>query len=236
MKTIGMIGGMSWESSQLYYQIINETARERLGGLHSADSLMYSFDFHEIEQLQHEGRWDEATRRMIDAAQRLERGGAGFVVICTNTMHRMFSEVQASVSIPVLHIADPTAEAIQRCGYKRIGLLGTGYTMTQPFYKDRLIEKYGLDVLVPNEADREIVHRIIYDELVIGDVRDESRTQYLRVIDDLVARGAEAVILGCTEITLLVKQADTPSVPLFDTTAIHAVAAVDFALRTTSIT
>lgn len=229
VKTIGMIGGMSWESSSLYYQIINQTARERLGGLHSADSLMYSFDFHEIEALQHAGQWDEATRRMVGAAQRLERGGADFIIICTNTMHKMFADVQAAVNIPLLHIADPTAEAIKARGFTRVGLLATAYTMEQDFYKGRLTDKHGLDVIVPDKSERQQVHEIIYNELCVGVIKPESKAAYLRIIDGLAARGAQAIILGCTEITLLVKQEDT-SIPLFDTTYLHAVAAVDYAL------
>jgi aspartate racemase len=233
VKTIGLLGGMSWESSSLYYRIINETVKTKLGGLHSAQSLMYSFDFHEIETLQHEGRWNDATQRMIEAAQRLERGGADFVVICTNTMHRMFGEVQAKINIPLLHIADPTGEQITQRGFKRIGLLGTGYTMEQDFYKGRLIEKYGLEVLVPDAPEREIVHRIIYDELCLGIIRSDSRIEYQRTIAELARRGAEAVILGCTEITLLIQQSDS-ILPVFDTTYIHAVAAVDYALQEVS--
>jgi aspartate racemase len=229
MKTIGLIGGLSWESSALYYQIINETVRERLGGLHSADSLLYSFDFQEIETLQHEGRWDEATQRMVDAARRLERGGADFVLICSNTMHKMAETVQASIDIPLLHIADATAQKIKAEGAGRVGLLATRYTMEQEFYKGRLTDKYGLDVLVPDDAGREIVHDVIYDELCLGVIKPESKAAYLQIIDGLTAQGAQAVILGCTEITLLVKQADTPT-PLYDTTYLHAVAAVDYAL------
>jgi aspartate racemase len=229
MKTIGLIGGLSWESSILYYRLINEAARERLGGLHSADSLMYSFDFHDIEILQHEGRWDEATARMVEAAQRLERGGAALIIICSNTMHRMYEEVQAQIGSPILHIADATAERIAAAGLRRVGLLGTRYTMEQDFYKGRLVERYGLDVLVPDAAGRDTVHQIIYDELVVGVIRSESKAAYVDVMRDLVARGAQCIILGCTEITLLVGQDDT-TVPVFDTTAIHAVAAFEAAL------
>jgi amino-acid racemase len=231
MKTIGLIGGLSWESSILYYRLINEAARERLGGLHSADSLMYSFDFHDIEVLQHEGRWDEAAARMVEAAQQLERGGAELIVICSNTMHRMYDEVQAKVGIPMLHIADATAERIAAARLHRVGLLGTRYTMEQEFHKGRLVERYGLEVLVPDAAGRDTVHQIIYDELVVGVIKPESKAAYVEVMRDLVARGAECIILGCTEITLLVGQDDT-TVPVFDTTAIHAVAAVEAALTT----
>jgi aspartate racemase len=230
-KVIGLIGGMSWESSSEYYRIINQAVREKLGGLRSARCLMWSFDFGEIEALQHAGRWDDATALMIDAAQRLERGGADFFLICTNTMHRMADQVQAAVRIPLLHIADPTAERIKARGIKRVGLLGTAFTMEQEFYKGRLQNRFGLDVLVPEAEDRATVHRIIYDELVQGRVEAGSRAAYREVIARLVGRGAEAVILGCTEIMLLVKAEDSP-VPLFDTTGIHAEAAVERALST----
>ncbi len=229
MKTIGLIGGMSWESSQEYYRIINETAREKLGGLHSAECLMFSFDFAEIEALQHAGNWEEAARRMVEAAQNLEKGGAEFVLICTNTMHKMAPEVQANIAIPLLHIADPTGEAIVASGITKIGLLGTKYTMEHDFYKGRLIEKFGIEVVVPNEADRNTVHNIIYDELCLGLVKESSKKQYQAVIKKLEADGAQGVILGCTEITLLIQQADT-DLPVFDTTRIHAETAVAKAL------
>ncbi|HLV35825.1 MAG TPA: aspartate/glutamate racemase family protein [Spirillospora sp.] len=231
MKTIGLIGGMSWESSLLYYQIINETVRERLGGLHSAQCLLWSFDFAEIEALQVAGDWAQAAQRMIDAAQRLERAGAECLVICTNTMHRMADEVQAAVSVPLLHIADATADKVRAEGIRRVALLGTRYTMEQDFYKGRLIERYGLNVLIPDADGIQAVHDIIYNELVRGIVREPSRQQYQRVIDQLAEQGAEGVILGCTEITLLVKPEHSP-LPLFDTTYLHAVAAVDWALNT----
>jgi aspartate racemase len=228
-SVIGLIGGMSWESSAEYYRIINQAVRDRLGGLRSARCLMWSFDFGEIEALQHAGRWNDATALMVDAAQRLERGGADFFLICTNTMHRMADQVQSAVRIPLLHIADPTAERIKAQGIKRVGLLGTAFTMEQDFYKGRLQHRFGLDVLVPNADDRATVHRIIYDELVQGRVEPASREAYRAVIGRLIEGGAEAVILGCTEIMLLVKPGDSP-VPLFDTTGIHAEAAVDRAL------
>ncbi|KMO28084.1 aspartate racemase [Methylobacterium aquaticum] len=228
-KIIGLIGGMSWESSAAYYRIINETVRARLGGVRSARCLMWSFDFGEIEALQHAGRWDEATAALIGAARRLERGGADFVVICTNTMHRMADDVQAAIGLPLLHIADPTAERIRAAGHRRVGLLGTAFTMEQDFYKGRLAVRHGLDVLVPEAEDRAEVHRVIYEELVQGRVMPASRDAYRSVIARLVERGAEAVILGCTEIMLLVRPEDSP-VPLFDTTALHAEAAVDRAL------
>lgn len=228
-KVIGLLGGMSWESSAEYYRIVNQQVRGRLGGLHSARCLMWSFDFADIEALQHVGDWAGATALMIDAAQRLERGGADFVVICTNTMHRMATEVEAAIHIPLLHIADPTAERIRAAGMERVGLLGTAFTMEQDFYKGRLIERHGLDVLVPDDADRAVVHRIIYEELVQGKVTETSREAYRGVIARLVARGAEAIILGCTEIMLLVGAEDS-AVPLFDTTELHARAAVQKAL------
>ncbi|HEY6257371.1 MAG TPA: aspartate/glutamate racemase family protein [Xanthobacteraceae bacterium] len=223
---IGLIGGLSWESSAEYYRILNETVRERRGGFHSARCLMWSFDFAEIEALQHAGRWDEATALMIDAARRLERGGADLFLICSNTMHRMADAVAAAVSIPLLHIADPTAERIKARGLRRIGLLATAFTMEQDFYKGRLKDRFGLDVLVPDAGDRALVHRIIYDELVQGRVELMSRDACREVIARLLARGAEAVILGCTELMLLVLPEDSP-VPLFDTTRIHVEAAVE---------
>ena len=235
MRVIGLIGGMSWESSAEYYRIINEAARARLGGLSSARILMWSFDFAEIEALQRRGDWAAATALMIDAARRLERGGADFVLICTNTMHRMAGEVQAAIGIPLLHIVDPTAARVTEAGVTRVGLLGTAFTMEQDFYKGRLRDRFGLDVLVPDEADRAVVHRVIYEELVQGRVLDESRAAYRAVIARLVARGAQAVILGCTEIMLLVSAADS-AVPLFDTTRIHAEAALEEALLSASPT
>lgn len=231
MRTIGLIGGMSWESSAEYYRLINEDVKARLGGLHSADCLMFSFDFAEIEALQMAGDWDTATRRMIEAAQRLERGGAACVVICTNTMHKMAGAVADAVSIPLIHIADPTAAAIKAQGMNRIGLLGTAFTMEQAFYAGRLREAHGLAVLTPDAPDRATVHRIIYEELVLGTIRDESRAAYVAIIEKLAAAGAEGVILGCTEIGLLIKPEDSP-LPVFDTTVLHARAAVDFALAT----
>ncbi|WP_160120787.1 aspartate/glutamate racemase family protein [Rhodovarius lipocyclicus] len=228
-KIIGLLGGMSWESSAEYYRIINQAVRARLGGLASARCLMWSFDFAEIEALQHAGKWDEATALLIEAARRLERGGADFALICTNTMHRMADAVQAAVAIPLLHIADPTAERIKAQGFRRVGLLGTAFTMEQDFYKGRLAARHGLEVLVPDAADRALVHRVIYEELVQGRVEEASRQAYRAVMARLVAAGAEAIILGCTEIMLLVGEGDA-SVPLFDTTAIHAEAAVERAL------
>lgn len=228
-QVIGLIGGMSWESSAEYYRIINEGVRDRLGGLRSARCLMWSFDFGKIEALQHAGRWDDAAALLADAAQRLERGGADFFLICTNTMHRVADQVQAAVGIPLLHIADATAERIVVAGIGRVGLIGTAFTMEQDFYKGRLSQRFGLDVLVPEAEDRAVVHRVIYEELVQGQALPASRDAYRAVIARLAGRGAEAVILGCTEVMLLVRPQDS-QVPLFDTTRIHAEAAVDRAL------
>ena len=229
MKTIGLIGGMSWESTALYYRIINETVRDRLGGLHSARIVLFSVDFEEIEVLQRAGEWEAAGKVLADAAHALEAAGADFLLICTNTMHRVAGSVEDAVSIPLLHLADATARAITGRGIRRVGFLGTGFSMEQDFYIGRLREKFGLDVIIPEKADREIVHRVIYEELCLGRVKDESRAEYLRIIETLGAAGAEAVIEGCTEIVLLVEQRHT-AMPLFDTTAIHARAAVDWAL------
>lgn len=230
MKTIGLIGGMSWESSIEYYRIINETVKERLGGLHSAESLMYSVDFAEIEVLQHQGRWDDAAKILVHAAKNLEKGGADFIVLCTNTMHKLADDIQANVKIPFLHIADATARLVKDSGIQNIGLLGTRFTMEEEFYKGRLSQKYGLNVIIPNDQGREIVHRVIYDELVVGRIVLSSKEQYLDIIGQMVRQGAEGVILGCTEIGLLVHQEDS-QVPLFDTTRIHAEAAVEYALE-----
>jgi len=229
MKTIGMIGGMSWESSLEYYRILNETVKARLGGLHSAKCLLYSVEFAEIEAMQHQGNWKAATEMMIDAAKRIENGGSDFLIICTNTMHKMAEEVQQNIKIPLLHIADATAEKIKSIGLKKIGLLGTRFTMEENFYKGRLIKKHGLDVIVPNNDEREIVHRVIYDELCNGEIKESSKLKFIEIMNHLVEDGAEGIILGCTEIGLLVQQKDS-QVPLFDTTKIHAEAAVDIAL------
>ena len=230
MKTIGIIGGMSWESSAVYYDIINKTVKEKLGGHHSCQCLMYSVDFAVIEKLQHEGNWEQLTRIMIDAAQRLERGGAELLVIATNTMHKMAPEVERSINIPLIHIVDAIAGKIKAQGLKKVALLGTRFTMEQDFYKGRLTERHEIEVIIPDIAGVESVHRIIYEELVHGIIREESRQDYLRVIQDLIDRGARGIILGCTEIPLLVKQADC-AVPVFDTTTIHAVRAVEIALE-----
>ena len=229
MKTIGLLGGMSWESSIEYYRIINETVRKRLGGLHSAKSIMYSVDFADIERLQEQGRWNEASALMIDGAERLERGGADFLLICTNTMHKMADAVEAQIQIPLLHIADATAETLKAGDIKQVGLLGTQFTMEQDFYKGRLAEKHALKVLVPNQEEREIIHRVIYQELCVGVVSSSSQKAFEHVMNQLAERGAEGVILGCTEIGLLIGEKDSP-VPVFDTTKIHAVAAVEYAL------
>ncbi|MBD0267727.1 MAG: aspartate/glutamate racemase family protein [Cyanobacteria bacterium Co-bin8] len=231
MKTIGLIGGMSWESSIEYYRIINETTKVRLGGLHSAKSVMFSVDFAEVEALQHQCRWQEAATLMIEAAKSLERSGADFVILCTNTMHKLAEEIQASIQIPFLHIADATAQRVQASGMRKIGLLGTRFTMEEDFYKGRLIHRHGLDVIVPNDDERAIVHRVIYEELCLGIVNSKSREQYVDVMTRLVQAGAEGIILGCTEIELLVKDKDVV-VPLFPTTRIHAEAAVEFAIAT----
>lgn len=230
MKTIGLIGGMSWESSLEYYRLINQGVKERLGGLHSAQCLMFSFDFAEIEALQMAGDWDTAGRRLAEAASALERGGADVLVLCTNTMHKLAASIEAAVSLPFLHIADATAEAIRADGLQTIGLLGTRFTMEHDFYRGRLEERFGLTVITPDEADRQTIHDVIYDELCLGVIRDESRRAYLNIMDRLVSRGAQAVILGCTEITLLVQPSHT-SIPLYDTTALHAQAAVQWSLR-----
>ena len=230
MKTIGLIGGMSWESSLEYYRIINEQVKEKLGGFHSAESLMFSVDFDEIEKLQYQGNWKDAAKIMVDAAKRLEKGGADFVVLCTNTMHKTADDVQNNIKIPLLHITDAIAERIKDKGLKKVGLLGTKFTMEEDFYKGRLIKKYGLNVLIPNERDRQIVNDVIYHELCLGEINQSSKSQFIKIINNLVDNGAEAVILGCTEIPLLIKQKDV-KIPLFDTTRIHAEAAVEYALK-----
>ncbi len=228
MKVIGLIGGMSWESSAEYYRLINQRVKEKLGGFASAKCLMYSVDFAEIEALQVKNQWDEAGELLADAAKRLEAGGADFILLCTNTMHKVADAIQKSVSIPFVHIADATCEAIKAQGQKKVALLGTRYTMEQDFYKQRLIDN-GLEVIVPEKADRNTVHNIIYEELVQGVVKYESRLRYQTIINCMKKRGAEGVILGCTEIGLLIKPDDS-SVPVFDTTVIHAHTAAVMAL------
>jgi len=230
MKTIGLLGGMSWESTLDYYRAINKGVKAALGGLHSARIALYSVDFAPIEEYQHAGDWAGTATTLCTAARNVEAAGADFLVICTNTMHKVAPEIAAAIDIPILHIADATAEALVADGIKRVGLLGTAFTMEQDFYKGRLQAQYDLDVLVPNEADRQVVHRVIYNELCLGTVENASKEQYLRIIERLASQGAEAVILGCTEIGMLVQQADTP-VPLYDTTAIHAAKAVALALE-----
>ncbi len=228
MKTIGLLGGMSWKSSLSYYRAINESVRKTLGDLRSAKIVMYSVDFEPLEKLQHKGDWEEIANILSEAAKNIEAAGADFLLICTNTMHKVSPEIEAAIQIPLLHIADATAEALVNEGIESVGLLGTAFTMEQEFYKGRLADKYGLRVLVPNADDREIVHKVIYQELCMGKIEADSKAEYLRIIDDLAAQGAAAVILGCTEIGMLVSQADT-TVRLFDTTAIHAEKAVKYA-------
>jgi amino-acid racemase len=230
MKTIGVIGGMSWESSAEYYRLLNRYAKARLGGHHNARSLMLTVDFGSIEEDQRAGAWDKLGDQMADAAQRLERGGADIVMLATNTMHRVYESIEAAIRVPFLHIADPTGEALLAAGVERVGLLGTRYTMEQTFYAGRLRERFGLDTLVPDDDGRRDVHRIIYDELCHGTIDAQSRKVYQRVIDGMAAQGAQAVVLGCTEITLLIKQEDS-SLPVFDTTALHAQAAVGWAIQ-----
>ncbi len=230
MKTVGLLGGMSWESTVPYYQVLNREVGRRLGGLHSARVLLLSVDFQEIEVLQHQGRWDELGDMLARDAITLENAGADFLVLCTNTMHLVAPAMEAAVSIPLLHIADATAERILSAGMRRVGLLGTRFTMEEPFYRGRLEERHGLAVLVPPAEDRAVVHRVIYEELVLGKILDGSREEYRRIVADLVAAGAEGVILGCTEIGLLLKPGDA-TVPLFDTALIHAEAAAAFALE-----
>lgn len=229
MKTTGLLGGMSWESTRTYYQSINEGIKQKLGGLHSAKIALYSVDFEEIEQLQHRNEWDEAGRILAQDAARVEAAGADFLVLCTNTMHKVAPQIEAAIGIPLLHIADATAEEIKTASKMKIGLLGTRFTMEESFYRGRLVDKHGLEVVVPNENDRELVHRVIYDELCQGQIIAESRRQYVDVIHRLAGQGAQGVILGCTEISLLVRPEDSP-LDVFDTTAIHAHKAVEWAL------
>lgn len=229
METIGLIGGMSWESSLVYYRFINEEIKARLGGLHSAKCIMHSVDFAEIEPLQHQGKWAEAAEQMIEAARHVQDGGADFVVLCTNTMHKVADALERHLQIPLLHIADATAEAIKRQGLQRVGLLGTKFTMEDHFYRGRLIDKHGIEVIVPDEQERQAVHDVIYNELCLGNVRQESKRRYVDIMGHLVRRGTQGIVLGCTEIGLLVGQKDS-EVPVFDTTGIHAQAAVEYAL------
>jgi aspartate racemase len=230
MKIIGLVGGMSWESTLEYYRIINQRIKEKVGGFHSAKILLYSVDFQEVESLQHRGGWKELTDLMIDAAQRVERAGADLLLICTNTMHKMAPEVQEKIGIPLLHIVDVTAVEIKKRSMQTVGLLGTRFTMEQDFYKQRLSRDHGLEVLIPEEKERELIHGILYNELCLGEIKEASKGVFQGIITGLVSRGAQGIILGCTEIPLLVSQADY-DIPLFDTTAIHARAAADAALE-----
>lgn len=219
MKTIGLIGGMSWESTVTYYQVINDTVKEKLGGLHSAKILLYSVDFAEIEKCQSNGEWDKSAEILGEAAKNLEKAGADFIVICTNTMHKVAPQIQKMIDIPIVHIADATAEELKKKHIKRVALLGTKYTMTQDFYKDRITQN-DIEVIIPDTDDIELVNSVIYDELCVGKIKDSSRKEYVRIINDMKQEGAEGVILGCTEIGLLIKQSDS-SLPVFDTTEIH---------------
>ncbi len=228
MKTIGLIGGMSWESTQLYYRIINKTIRKKLGKHHSAKILIYSFDFEEI--LEYQNDWIQITEKITDKAQKLEKAGADFILICANTMHKTFDDVQKAITIPIIHIADVTARKILKKGFKTVGLLGTKLTMEEDFYKKRLKEKFDIDVLIPSEDERNLVHKIIYKELVAGKIKKYSKHMYYSIMYELIEQGAEGIILGCTEIPLLIKQKDI-RIPVFNTTRIHAEAAVNFALK-----
>lgn len=230
MKTIGLLGGMSWESTIPYYRQINQHIKQQLGGLHSAKIILYSVDFADIEALQRSGDWDRAGELLAEAAVKLQAAGADCLVLCTNTMHKVAAVIETAVTIPLLHIADATAEAIQLAGLKKVALLGTRFTMEQDFYKKRLTESYGLEVLVPDEESRALVHQVIYQELCLGLVKPDSRLQYQQIMADLVVQGAEAIILGCTEIALLVSAEDC-AVPLFDTTFLHGQKAADYALE-----
>jgi aspartate racemase len=230
MKTIGLLGGMSWESTATYYRLLNEAVRDRLGGLHSAELVLYSVDFEPLEQMQHRGDWDGAASTLAAAASRVEAAGADFLVLCTNTMHKVAPEIERAIGIPLLHIADATAQEIKEAGIGKVGLLGTRFTMEQEFYRGRLGERHGIEVLVPGDRERETVHRVIYDELCVGAIRDASRAKYKKIIDGLASRGAEAVVLGCTEIALLVRPGDSP-IPVFDTTEAHARRAIAWALE-----
>jgi aspartate racemase len=229
MKTVGLLGGMSWESTACYYKTINEGIKCALGGLHSAKIAMVSVDFYEIEQLQHKGEWGKTASILSSAAQSIESAGADFLLICTNTMHKVSDEIQTNISIPLIHIADATAQVLQVDGITKVGLLGTRFTMEQDFYKNQLIHNFNIDVIVPDSDQQTIIHDVIYNELCLGIINDDSKKQYLNIISTLFKQGAQAIILGCTEITLLVKQIDT-NVPLYDTTQIHANAAVKMAL------
>ena len=232
MKTIGLLGGMSWESTVGYYRAINQGIRQQLGGLHSAQIVMYSVDFDPIEKLQHSGDWQATGEILADCGRAIEAGGADFLLICTNTMHKVAEQVEEAVDIPLLHIADATGEVMQRDSIKKVGLLGTAFTMEEEFYRGRLADKFNLDVIVPEQEDRRLVHDVIYRELCLGKIRQQSRQEYARIVEELAEAGAEAVILGCTEIGMLISNRDTNTkIPLYDTTAIHAAKAVEWALR-----
>lgn len=230
MKVIGLIGGMSWESTVEYYRLINESVKERRGGLHSAKCILFSVDFAEVEELQRCGKWPDAAQLLVGAAQSVEKAGADLVVICTNTMHKLADTIQSHIGIPLLHIADATAEKVKQAGLQRVGLLGTRFTMEEDFYRGRLVGQFGLEVVVPDPRDREMVHRIIYEELCVGTIRPESRVQVAGIMSRLVEMGAQGIILGCTELGLLLDAGDS-RVPLFDTTRLHALAAVEYALK-----
>lgn len=230
MKTIGLLGGMSWESTLLYYKQINEEIKNQLGDLHSAKIVLYSVDFDEIEKLQHEGNWEKTAEILIKASQNIEKAGADFLLICTNTMHKVANQVQENIKIPIIHIADSTAKKLQNEGIKRVGLLGTAFTMKENFYKDRISNNFGIEVVTPDEEDIKIVHKIIYEELCLGIINDNSKKEYLRIINELKCKACEGIILGCTEIGILIKQNDT-NIKLFDTTKIHALDAVKLALK-----
>ena len=229
LKTIGLIGGMSWESTVTYYKIINETVKEKLGGLHSAKCILYSIDFQEIEECQANGNWEKSGEILGEAANNLEKAGADFIVICTNTMHKVVNQIKEKISIPILHIAEMTAEKILEKGLKNIALLGTKYTMEQDFYKSKLIEK-GINVIIPDKNDIEIINKVIYDELCLGIINSNSKKKFLEIVDKLRSKGAEGIILGCTEIGLLIKNEDT-DVPLFDTAVIHAEEAAIYSIK-----
>ena len=230
MKTIGLLGGMSWESTALYYKQINEEIKKRLGSLHSAKVVIYSVDFDEIEKLQHSGDWDKTAEILSDAALNIQNASADFLLICTNTMHKVAPIIQENISIPIVHIADATAKALQKDGGSKVGLLGTAFTMEEDFYKQRIIDNFGIDVIVPNKEDIKIIHKIIYEELCLGIIKDDSRDEYLRIMDDLNSKGAQGIILGCTEICMLIKDEHT-NIKLYDTTTIHGIEAVNKALE-----
>jgi aspartate racemase len=230
MKTIGLIGGMSWESTAEYYRIINQIVKKRLGKLHSGKIVMVSLDFEEIKQLQHHGNWEEATNLMIDAAKRVEKAGADFILICTNTMHKMAEQIESNINIPLLHIVDVTAKAIKKKSLKKVGLLGTKFTMEQDFYKARLMKKHGINVIVPEQTNRELINDIIYNELCLGEIKESSRKLLEAIIEKLIENGAEGIVLGCTELPLLLKK-ESSMVPLFDTCKLHAQSAVEIAIQ-----